>query len=92
MNTTSKLVFITAALASLTIALTIQQQDVTAFNDKNQGVVNTHNHFQFGTLTGNGGIVTNSEIAHSNDYSNQHSETSHENAFIKPGNESPGNK
>jgi hypothetical protein len=37
MNTTSKVVFMTA-LASLAIALTIQQQDVAAFNDKNNPV------------------------------------------------------
>ena len=67
MSTTSKFVFITAALASLTIVLSIQQQDVAAFNDKNQGVVNMHNHFQF--LTNWVGtskvVVTNSENVHS---------------------------
>ena len=45
MNTTSKLVFITAALTSLAFELTVQQQDVAAFNDKNNAfVANTHSH------------------------------------------------
>ena len=92
MSIISKFVLITAALASLTIVLSIQQQDVAAFNDKNQGVVNMHNHFQFGTLVGNEGSVTNSENVHSNDNFNSHREdTTHENTFVKPGNENPGN-
>jgi len=92
MNTTGKLVFLTAILASLSFALIIQHQDVAAFNDKNQGVVNDHSHFQFGTLTGNEGTVTNSGIAHTNDNFNSHREdTTKENSFIKPGNENPGN-
>ena len=44
MNTTSKVVIITA-LASLAIALSLQHQDVAAFNDKNNNfVANTHSH------------------------------------------------
>ena len=64
-NTTSKLVFVTATPASLAIALTVQQQDVAAFEDKNnQGVVNMHNHFQSGSLLGNEGTVVNGPNAH----------------------------
>jgi hypothetical protein len=69
MNTTSKLVFITAALTSLTIALTIQQQDVAAFNDKNNAFVfNSHSHTscQTGSCTGNDGNVLNDANTHSN--------------------------
>ena len=51
-----------------------------------------HNHFQFGTLVGNEGSVTNSENVHSNDNFNSHREdTTHENTLVKPGNENPGN-
>jgi hypothetical protein len=51
-----------------------------------------HNHFQFGTLESNSGSVTNSENVHSNDNFNSHREdTTHENTFVKPGNENPGN-
>ena len=69
MNTTSKVVFITAALASLAIVLTIQQQDVAAFNDKNNNfVANTHSHTscETGACTGNDGFITNDANTHSN--------------------------
>ncbi len=78
-----------AVIASLTIALTIQQQHVAAFNDNNnQGVNNMHNHFQFGSNIGNEGSATNSETVHSNTNFNSHrDDTTHENTFIKPGND-----
>jgi hypothetical protein len=78
-----------AVIASLTIALTIQQQDVAAFNDNNnQGVANNHDHFQIGSLEGNGGIVTNSKLTHSNENTNTHrDDQTKTNSFIKPGND-----
>ena len=93
MNTKSKLVLMTAALASLAIALTIQQQDVAAFNDNNnQGLNNMHNHFQFGSLEGNGGSVTNSELGHSNTNTNTHrDDQTKTNTIVKPGNNGIGN-
>jgi hypothetical protein len=48
----------TAILASLVFALTIQQQNVAAFNDKNnQFVYNSHNHLQ---ISEDHGIASNS--------------------------------
>ena len=95
MSTTSKLVFITATLASLAIALTIQQQDVAAFNDKNnQGLTNDHSHLECtgGTCLGNEGTVINGPNVHSNEnFDNHRDDTTQSNSFVKPGNENPGN-
>jgi hypothetical protein len=73
MNQKAMLGIITA-LASLAIALTIQQQDVAAFNDKNQFVGNTHSHTscETGSCNTNDGYVFNSEETHSNDNFNSH--------------------
>ena len=61
---------VTAVLASLIFALTIQQQNVAAFNEKNnEGVSNSHNHVQFNECPdcgGSSGIVSNDESQHSN--------------------------
>jgi len=61
MNQNAMLAIVTA-LASLAIALTIQQQDVAAFNDKNNNFVfNSHSHTscETGSCTGNDGKVFN---------------------------------
>ena len=71
---------IITALASLAIALTIQQQDVAAFNDKNNNfVANTHSHTscKTGECTGNDGFITNDEETHSNSNFNSHREPAH---------------
>ena len=90
MNITSKVVIFTA-LASIAIALTIQQQDVAAFNDKNNNfVANTHSHTscETGSCTGNDGFITNSDLAHSNDNFNSNRDPMQKtNSFIKPGND-----
>jgi len=59
-----------AAVASLTIALTVQEQDVSAFNDKNNNFVfnsNSHTSCETGSCTGNDGHVSNDKDTHSND-------------------------
>jgi uncharacterized membrane protein len=69
MNQNAMLAIVTA-LASLAIALTIQQQDVAAFNDKNNNFVfNSHSHTscETGSCTGNDGRVSNDKDTHSND-------------------------
>jgi hypothetical protein len=80
MNQNAMLAIVTA-LASLAIALTIQQQDVAAFNDNNQFVRNHHDHTHCGTeigsCTGNDGTVTNDESTHTNDNFNSHREPAH---------------
>jgi hypothetical protein len=61
----------TAALALLVLALTIQQQNVAAFNDKNnQFVYNKHSHTQISEdhgITGNEGNILNDGTSHYND-------------------------
>ena len=93
MNTTSKVVIITA-LASLAIALSLQHQDVAAFNDKNNNfIANTHSHTscETGLCEGNDGFITNSATAHSNENFNSNRDPMQKsNSFIKPGNENPG--
>lgn len=79
----------TAALASLVFALTIQQQNVAAFNDKNnQFVFNSQNHLQ---ISEDHGIASNSvntfndETSHYNDNFNSHrEETFKSNSHTKP--------
>ena len=69
MNQKAMLAIVTA-LASLAIALTIHQQDVAAFNDKNNNFVfNSHSHTscETGSCTGNDGRVSNDKDTHSND-------------------------
>ena len=92
MNTKNKVAFMTliTALASLAIALTIQQQDVAAFNDNNnQGLTNDHSHLECtgGTCLGNEGTVVNGPNVHSNENFNNHrDDTTKSNCFVKPGN------
>jgi hypothetical protein len=53
---------IVTALASLAIALTMQQQYVVAFNDKNNNFVfnsQSHTSCETGSCTGNDGRVSN---------------------------------
>ena len=87
-----------AAIASLVFTLTIQQQNVAAFNEKNnEGVSNFHNHLQFNECPdcgGSSGSVENNEDLHSNtncsDNSNspQRDETScKNNSHDKPNND-----
>jgi invasion protein IalB len=58
----------TAALASLTITMTMQQQSVAAFNDQNQLAGYAHDHSTCDTsgCTGNSGGALNSEHGHLN--------------------------
>jgi hypothetical protein len=76
-------------VASLAIALTIQQQDVAAFNDKNnQFVFNSHSHTQCPPCEGNDGHVFNSADQHINDNFNSNRDpTFKTNSFDKPGND-----
>ena len=66
----------TAALASLAFALTIQQQNVAAFNDRNnQFVYNTQNHLQISEdhgIASNSVNVLNDDDSHYNDNYNSH--------------------
>jgi hypothetical protein len=75
MNQKAMFAMITA-LASLAIALTIQQQDVAAFNDNNQFVRNHHDHTncgaEIGSCVSNEGTVTNDESTHYNENFNSH--------------------
>jgi hypothetical protein len=61
----------TAILASLVFALTIQQQNVAAFNDKNnQFVYNSHNHLQISEdhgIASNSASTLNDGTSHFND-------------------------
>jgi Ni/Co efflux regulator RcnB len=90
MNTKSKFVLMIVAVASITIALTIQQQDLAAFNDNNQFVRNHHDHTNCGTdpCTGNEGTVTNDDSTHTNDNFNSHrDETQKFHSHDKPNND-----
>jgi len=86
-----KIFAIITALASLAIALTIQQQDVAAFNDEhNQNVGNTHGHQSCheGGCNTNDGSTFNSEEIHSNSNFNSHRDDNpKDNTFVKPGND-----
>ena len=60
---------VTAALASVVFSVTIQQQNVAAFNEENnQFVLNMHNHLKCGggDCDSNSVEVTNDETGHSN--------------------------
>jgi hypothetical protein len=81
----------TAALASLAFALTIQQQNVAAFNDRNnQFVYNTQNHLQISEdhgIASNSVNVLNDDDRHYNDNFNSHrDETLKVNEIDKPDN------
>ena len=58
----------TAALASLAITMTVQQQNVAAFNDQNQLVGNVHNHETCNAngCTSNSGAELNTGDVHNN--------------------------
>jgi invasion protein IalB len=56
----------TAALASLTITMTMQQQSVAAFNDQNQLAGYAHSTCDTSGCTGNSGGALNSEHGHLN--------------------------
>ena len=77
----------TAAIASLALALTLQQQNVAAFNDKNQFVFNTHNHLKIGAkgIQNNNVNTRNDATYHYNDNFNQNrAETFRSNCHLKP--------
>ena len=81
----------TATLASLAFPLTIQQQNVAAFNDRNnQFVFNTHNHLQISEdhgIASNSVNVLNDDDRHYNDNFNSHrDETLKVNEIDKPDN------
>jgi hypothetical protein len=83
-----------ATLAALAIALTIHsQQNVTAFNEKNNNFVsNTHNHLRIGDFEGgieeiqsSSGSVYNDEDEHSSsNYNSEREDTDKENIHDKP--------
>jgi hypothetical protein len=58
----------TAAITSLVLTITIQQQNVAAFNEKNNELVsNFHNHLKCNDeCGGSSGSVSNTEDQHSN--------------------------
>lgn len=64
----------TAALASLAFALTIQQQNVAAFNENNQFVYNTQNHLSCGAADcgSNSVNILYDGTKHYNDNHNSH--------------------
>jgi hypothetical protein len=79
----------TAALTSLVFALTIQQQNVAAFNDEhNLLVINNHDHSvipEEGTITSNQVHVSNDEASHYNDnFNSNRDETLKSNSVTKP--------
>ena len=85
----------TAALASLVFVLTIQQQNVAAFNEKNNlAVFNTHSHTGISEnhgVRGNDGHVSNDGLSHHNDNFNANrgdtfEERSKSNDHSKPAN------
>lgn len=85
----------TAVLASLAFVLAIQQQNVAAFNDKNnQLVFNNHDHTQISEdhgVRGNDGTVLNDKTSHYNDnFNSNRGETFEErskcNSHSKPAN------
>ena len=80
----------TTALAALAMALTLQQQNVTAFNDGNQFVYNTHNHLSCGTsdCPSNSASTFNTEDMHQNTNYNSHRDEPFEktHTVIKPDN------
>jgi hypothetical protein len=83
--------FAIAALASLAFALTIQQQNAAAFNDRNnQFVYNTQNHLQISEdhgIASNSVSTSNDGTQHINDNYNSHrDETYKVNTFTKPDN------
>lgn len=87
---------VTAALASLAFALTIQQQNVAAFNDRNnQFVYNSHNHLQISEdhgIASNSGSTLNDGTSHFNDnFNDNRGETFEEryksNSHSKPAND-----
>ena len=80
----------TAALASLVFSVTIQQQNVVAFNDKNQRVFNHHDHSRITEdplPQSNEGHAVNDETTHHNDNFNSNREdTEKTNDHSKPAN------
>ena len=83
-------------LASLVFALTIQQQNVAAFNEKNnQFVYNSHNHLQISEdhgIASNSASTFNDRTSHFNDnFNDNRGETYEEryksNSFTKPAND-----
>jgi hypothetical protein len=66
-----KSLLVTAVLASLVFALTVQQQNVAAFNGKNnQFVYNSHNHLQISEdhgIASNSASTLNDGTSHFND-------------------------
>jgi hypothetical protein len=82
-------------LASLAFALTIQQQNVEAFNDKNnQFVFNHHDHTRISEnhgITGNEGHAVNNEDSHYNDNFNSNRGETFEERFKSNSHDKPAN-
>jgi hypothetical protein len=83
----------TLALASLVLAISIQQQNVAAFNDNNQNVFNHHDHSRISEddIQSNEGHAVNDEDSHYNDnFNSNRGETFDErfkcNSHSKPAN------
>jgi hypothetical protein len=78
-----------AVLAALAIALTIQQQNVAAFNDRNQFNFNSHNHLSCGArdCESNSASTFNTEDMHQNtNYNSHRDEPQKDNTHSKPDN------
>jgi hypothetical protein len=93
MNT--KYLVVVAALASLAFALTIQQQNVAAFNDRNnQFVFNSHNHLQISEDHGIGSNSANTfnyGTSHYNDNFNSNRGETFEERFKSNSHSKPAN-
>jgi hypothetical protein len=85
----------TAALASLAFALTIQQQNVAAFNDKNnQFVYNSHNHLQISEdhgIASNSASTYNDGTSHINDNFNDNRGETYEERYKSNSHSKPAN-
>jgi hypothetical protein len=77
-----KSLLVTAVLASLVFALTVQQQNAEASNDKNDKLIfNQHSHTQIDEkrgVTGNDGTVLNGEIDGEKSHTNTNFNTNRE--------------
>jgi hypothetical protein len=85
----------TAILASLVFALTIQQQNVAAFNDKNnQFVYNSHNHLQISEdhgIASNSASTLNDGTSHFNDNFNDNRGETYEERYKSNSHSKPAN-
>ena len=85
----------TVVLASLAFALTIQQQNVAAFNDRNnQFVYNSHNHLQISEdhgIASNSASTFNDRTSHFNDNFNDNRGETYEERYKSNSHSKPAN-